>query len=303
MPIPDFQTIMLPLLQYSSDGAEHRMADALEHLAAHFGLTQEELVQLLPSGRRRAFYNRLEWAKTYLSRARLIETTRRGYFVITARGRELLATDPDRISLALLSKYPEIQEFRAGKPADSAITDVATEEEHVTPEERIATSHAELTASITQELLDRIGQQSPAFFEDLVIDVLVKMGYGGSRAEASRIGRSGDGGIDGIIKEDRLGLDVIYVQAKRWQGTVGRPDVQAFAGSLVGQHANKGVMITTSKFSPDALAYASTIGMKVVLIDGAALARYMLEYGVGVATDATYLVQRVALEELDYYDE
>lgn len=304
MSVPDFQSITLPLLKLASDGQEHRIADATQQLAIQFQLTPAERDELLPSGRQSRFANRVGWAKTYLSRACLLEGDRRGVFRITERGRQALAQDPARIDIAFLRQYPELEEFRRATSADKGDAAVELSQDATTPEERIEASYQTVARSLEQELLDQIKARSPAFFENLVVDLLVRMGYGGSLQEAGqRLGRSGDGGVDGIIKEDKLGLDIVYIQAKRWDGTVGRPVVQAFAGSLEGHRARKGVLISTSRFSDDAIQYVGMIEKKIVLIDGEQLVKYMIEHDVGVTEVARYSVKRVALEDLDYYDE
>jgi restriction system protein len=312
MTIPDFQSIMLPLLEIVNDGKEHRHREVSEALAAKFNLTEEEREELLPSGRQARFDNRVAWSGAYLKKAGLIENTGRGIFRITADGSELLKSNPTRIDIKLLMQYPGIEEWRkpsshkaGGDEAESFSNDGngiggATVETQ-TPEEVLESSYQELRQALAQELIDRIMTCSPKFFENLVVDLLVKMGYGGSRKDAGEaIGKGGDGGIDGIIKEDKLGLDALYIQAKRWNGTVGRPVVQAFAGSLEGQRAKKGIMISTSQFSQDAKDYVTRIEKKIILIDGEQLAQYMIDNNVGVAEIVNYSVKRV---DLDYFDE
>lgn len=313
MTIPDFQSIMLPLLEIVNDGKEHSHRDVSEALAVQFNLTEEEKNELLPSGRQARFGNRVAWSQAYLKKAGLIENTGRGIFRITSDGLELLKSNPSRIDIKLLMQYPGIKEWhrpsrKAGGDEVESFSDdnkgmCGAGAETQTPEEVLEASYQGLRRSLAQELIDRIMACSPKFFEVLVVDLLVKMGYGGSRRDAGRaIGQSGDGGIDGIINEDKLGLDVVYIQAKRWNNTVGRPIVQAFAGSLDGQRARKGIMITTSYFSPDARDYVSRIEKKIVLIDGAQLAQLMIDYGIGVADVdvANYTVKRV---DLDYFED
>jgi restriction system protein len=253
MPIPDYQTLMLPLLKLASDGAIHRFRDSVDRLANEFSITDEERNLMLPSGTAPLFHNRVGWARTYLKQAGLVESHKRGFFQITQRGKALLETSPSKIDTSTLEQYPEYQDFRMrrGESKNLARTEssgvsisnqqVHSSSQDVTPEELFAQAYQRLRANLEEELLDQVKNSSPAFFERLVIDLLVAMGYGGSRHDAGRaIGKSGDGGIDGIIKEDKLGLDVIYVQAKRWEGTVGRPEIQKFAGALQGQRASKG---------------------------------------------------------------
>lgn len=297
MAIPGFQALMLPLLQMASDGTVHEVDEAIEHLAECFKLTDDERKEMLPSGTQRSFNNRVIWARSYMKQAKLLEYPGRSQFRITDRGLKILQTNPPRIDIAFLMQFPEFVEFRKGNR--KAATKESGSDSEQTPEEALESSYQSLQESLAQELLDRIKASPPQFFENLVVDLLVAMGYGGSRKDAGQaVGQSGDGGIDGIIKEDRLGLDVVYLQAKRWEGTVGRPVVQGFAGSLAGYHANKGVMITTSQFSSDAVQYARSIGMKIVLIDGEQLADLMIEHGVGVSQVATYTVKRI---DLDYF--
>lgn len=303
MTIPDFQTIMLPLLDLSSDGKEHRFRDTVQSLAEQFRLSEEERLELLPSGRAPKFANRVGWATTHLSKAELIERPRRGYFKITGRGQSLLEEKPDSVNLKLLDRYPEHVAFRS-KNTDTSKSSVDTErqqEEASTPAETIDEAYEILRNSLAEEVLQHIKGCSPEFFERLVVDLLVKMGYGGTRAEAGRaVGKSGDGGIDGIINEDRLGLDVIYIQAKRWEATVGRPDIQQFAGALQGQKARKGIFITTSGFSKVAIEYARDIESSIILIGGDVLAGLMIDNDVGVALETSYKVKRI---DSDYFDE
>jgi restriction system protein len=298
MAIPDFQTIMLPVLRLTQDGHDHTLASTRDQLAQEFGLTDEERAQLLPSGRQASFSNRIAWSTSYLRAARLLEATGRGRFKITGRGRSVLAQRPQRIDIPFLMQFAEFKAFREGpdKPNGGQISPVAVVEQ--TPEETFEASYQSLRTSVELELLDRVKAASPAFFEQLVVDLLVAMGYGGSQADAGKaIGQSGDGGIDGVIKEDRLGLDTIYLQAKRWEGNVGRPVVQAFVGSLAGQHARRGVLITTSDFSAEARRYVEGIEQRIILIDGAELARLMFEFGVGVTpVGSPYVLKRVDLD-------
>lgn len=303
MSVPGFQEILLPLLKLAQDGRDHRTSDVIAVLADEFGLSDAERLERLQSGKQSRFANRVGWARTYLSKAGLIESSGYGSFRITERGKSVLADGVASINMAYLERFPEFLEFRAGTPKSGGQDEPKSASEEA-PEEIIQTAHAQLMRALEEDLLEQVKRRSPAFFETLVIDLLVRMGYGGSRAEAGeRIGRSGDGGIDGIIKEDKLGLDIVYVQAKRWEGTVQRPTVQEFAGSLLGKRARKGVLITTSKFSEGARQYVEQLEQKVILIDGQQLVRYMIEHGVGVAEVANYSIKRVALDELDYYEE
>lgn len=302
MTIPDYQTCMLPFLQYLKDGKEHTLRDAEESLADYFKLTPVERATLLSSGQQGVFKNRIGWARTYLKKAGLIEAPKRGVFKITDRGWKTLSANPIRIDIKFLEQFPEFIEFREISKADNgtvAPTEITLSK--TTPEEAIELAHHGLREQLAQELLSRILACSPTFFEQLVVELLVKMGYGGSRRDAGeRIGQTGDGGIDGIIKEDRLGLDTIFIQAKRWQGSVGRPEIQKFVGALQGQRAKKGVFITTSSYTADAIDYASRIDTKVVLMDGKQLAGLMIDFDVGVAAAASYVVKRI---DSDYFEE
>jgi len=293
---------MLPTLQFFSDGQEHFGHEIVEAMAAEFKITPEERERLLPSGRQRRFDNRVAWARFHLRKALLLEQTRRGYNQITARGRDVLKKKPDRIDMRFLMQFPEFKEFRSKRrDLENDEADAREEQQALTLEETLETAHAQIRERLADELLDTLKTCTPAFFEKVVIEVLVAMGYGGSLQDAGRaVGRSGDGGIDGIIKEDRLGLDVIYLQAKRWENVVGRPEIQKFVGALTGQRARKGVFITTSGFSKDALDYVSRIDMKIVLVDGETLAQMMIEHNVGVATMARYELKRI---DSDYFSE
>lgn len=245
MTVPDFQTLMLPLLQIAADGQEHTLSEAIESLARQYNLSDADRRELLPSGRQSKFVNRVGWSATYLRKTKLLEGTGKGRFRITERGQAELRLNPQRIDLPYLDKFPELATFRRGPQLDAASNgEAAVEATEQTPREVLETSYQLLRRELAQELLEQIKKRPAIFFEQLVVDLLVAMGYGGSRKEAGeRAGRSGDGGIDGIIKEDKLGLDYVYIQAKRWENTVGRPAVQAFAGALDEQKARKGVMI------------------------------------------------------------
>ncbi len=300
MPIPDYEKLMLPILQTLADKQEHTLGEVNETLAREFQLTQNEIEELLPSGRQRVFYNRIHWARTYLKNAGLLESTGRGIIRITQRGLDVLKKSPNRIDDEFLAQFPEFQQFQQMKRKGHAETSVEASKSQ-TPEELMEAGYQSLRATLAQELLERIKKSPPKFFEELVVDLLVAMGYGGSRKDAGQaVGQSGDSGIDGIIKEDKLGLDAVYIQAKRWDGPVGRPIVQTFVGSLEGYRANKGVFITTSKFSQTAIDYVNNIGKKIVLIDGEQLAQLMIDHDVGVATAAAYTIKRV---DLDYFGE
>jgi restriction system protein len=304
LPIPDFQSFMLPVLQLAADGAEHSLEEAKNVLAARFGLSEDERNELLPSGRQRRFDNRVAWAKVYLQQAGLLSSSRRAHFQITERGRQVLAEGPERIDIATLAQFEEFRESRSanrrpdpGAAEQAPVAAIAAE----TPEEMLEHAYQSIRAEVVSDLLARVKTSSPKFFETLVVELLLKMGYGRSRAEAGRaIGGTGDEGIDGIISEDRLGLDTIYLQAKRWEGTVGRPEIQRFVGALHGKRAHKGVFITTGTFSAEARDYVSRIDPRIVLIDGRELAEYMLDFNLGVTTKATYEIKRI---DSDYFVE
>ena len=307
MAIPDYQALMLPLLRLASDGREHRFRDAVEQLASQARITDEERAELLPSGTAPLFDNRVGWARTYLKQVGLISSSKRGMFQITEAGRALLTENPRQIDVGLLDRYQAFREFRSrrrdrregGAEQETMVLQQQLNTDQ-TPEDALAAAYQKLRSNLEVDLLDQVKAATPAFFERLVIDLLVAMGYGGSRRDAGRaIGRGGDGGIDGIIKEDKLGLDVIYVQAKRWEATVGRPEIQKFAGALQGQRANKGVFITTSDFSRDAEEYANAINSKIILIDGERLATLMVDHNVGVAGVGVYELKRV---DSDYFE-
>lgn len=303
MPIPNYQSCMLPLLQFASDGREHLLKDAIAALASKFNLTDAERAEYLPSGQQTVIANRVAWARTYMKKAGLLSTPRRGYLVITDRGKSVLGEKPSSIDVPFLERFPEFLEFRALRRnkeehvADDSPTSISNEQ---TPHEALEAAYDRLRAELAAEILSTIKGAEPAMFEEIVIDLLVKMGYGGSRKDAGQaIGRSGDEGIDGIIKEDRLGLDIIYIQAKRWESTIGRPEIQKFAGALDGQRAKKGIFITTSDFSREAEEYVSRIDKKIILLDGQTMARLMIDFGVGVAPVACYEVKKI---DLDYFE-
>jgi restriction system protein len=308
--IPDFQKIMLPLLKFTGDQKEHSVSDAIDFLAKEFKLTEDELNEWLPSKTQKIFYNRVYWAKAYLKMAGLIENTRRSYFQITQSGLEALKENPDTINIKYLRKFPAFDTSR--KFSGSAIDndkkdDTKTDNLNTnsslfnTPEELIESGYQNIRQSLEQEILSKLKSIHPSFFERVVVELLVKMGYGGSIAEAGKATRyTNDEGIDGIIKEDKLGLDVIYIQAKRWDSVVGRPEIQKFVGALAGQRAKKGVFITTSNFSKDAEAYAKQMDVKIILIDGEDLAQYMIDYNLGVSVQSTYEIKKI---DSDYFEE
>lgn len=302
MPIPDFQTLMRPVLGQLADGGEHRFADLVAPLADQFSLTPDERAQLLPSGRQILFRNRVHWSAFHLFKAGLLERPRRGWLKLADRGRVALASK-DRINMGYLQQYPEYVAFRqtVHTPGNGGAKVPDGDPDERTPEELVEAGFSLHRKALATELLAKVKSCTPAFFEQLVVDLLVAMGYGGSRRDAGQaVGQSGDGGIDGIIKEDRLGLDAVFVQAKRWEATVGRPAVQAFAGSLEGHRARKGVFITTSDYSSEARDYVGRIEKRIVLIGGEQLADLMIEHGVGVADVTTYALKRV---DSDYFED
>jgi len=302
MAIPDYQTLMLPVLKVGGDGQEHRIGDIVNQLARDFGLTEEELQQILPSGRQATFANRVGWAKTYLVQAGLLEATKRAHFKITDRGKKCLAEGPRRIDVEYLSQFPEFVQFkeRGRVPGTEASTN-ASETPRVTvqsetPDELLRSTVKQIETALKKELLDRILAAPPAFFESLIVALLLAMGYGGSREEAGKIvGRSGDGGIDGVIDQDALGLDRVYVQAKRYatDNAVSEPEIRAFSGSLGAAKANKGVFVTTSFFTQPAQNFAERHPFKIVLIDGERLAALMIRHNVGVRIDETLYLKKM----------
>jgi restriction system protein len=294
--IPDFQSIMLPMLRILEDGKKRTLAEVREELASHFKLTEEERAELLPSGRQALFDNRVAWASVHLDKAGLLDKPERGWMMIADEGRKVLGKNPPKIGMKDLDSYPSYKAFRKGPGKKSP-----KKKEVETPEEILEGAYQTLRESLAAELLEQVKSNSPVFFERLVVDLLVKMGYGGSRREAGKaIGKSGDEGIDGTINEDRLGLDVVYLQAKKWDGSVGRPEIQKFVGALTGKRATKGVFLTTGNFSKEAEEYTRMIGPNIVLIDGAQLAEYMIDFGLGVATTGTYEIKRV---DSDFFTE
>lgn len=303
MTMPTYKDIMLPFLQHLADGKVHSLKELHQVLADEMQLDEEERIRQLPSGLQYVFYNRVGWARTYLKKALLIEAIAVGQFRITERGRTLLLQKPTRIDNHILNQYPEYREFKQmDRPkGDPARLVYESNDNDKTPLEMLHNYYQELRNALADELLQQIADQSPKFFECLVLDLLLKMGYGGSREDAAQVvGKSGDEGIDGIIKEDRLGLDVIYVQAKRWKPSVGSPEIQGFIGALQLKGAHKSIFITTSNFTAVARDVANRIGNRIVLIDGLQLAQLMIDYGVGVATETIYEIKRV---DSDYFVE
>ncbi len=295
---------MLPLLRYAADGAEHLLKEAVVALAKEFNLTEEEKSEYLPSGQQTVIQNRVAWARTYMKKAGLLSSPRRGFLLITERGRSVLREKPTAIDVSSLERFPEFIEFKALRHERNELTATAISTPALdigkTPHEALEAAYDRLRSELAAEILATIKVSDPALFEEIVVDLLVKMGYGGSRKDAGQaIGRRGDEGIDGIIKEDRLGLDIIYIQAKRWEATVGRPEIQKFAGALDGQRAKKGIFITTSDYSREAEEYVNRIDKKIILIDGHTMARLMIDFGVGVTSVSSYEVRKL---DSDYFE-
>lgn len=294
MAVPDYQTLLLPLLKLAGDGVAETLVQAEELLAEQFSLSPEDKAARLPSGQQTVLRNRAGWASFYLKNAGLIEKPKRGVFRITEKGRAILDGNPGSLDMDFLMRIPEFRDFyQRGQAKDSASSPEATASAR-TPDEVLQNAYETIREELATEIIDRLLKASPDFSKMPSWSPLVAMGYGGSRRDAGeRIGRSSDGGIDGIIKEDRLGLDVIHIQAKRWQGNVGRPEIQKFVGALQGQRARKGVFMTTSGISADAIDYVSRIDAKVVLLDGNQIANLMIDHGVGVSTSTTYLIKKL----------
>jgi restriction system protein len=300
MPIPDFQSIMLPLLVFAGDQKEHSKREATEHISNVFNLADAERKELLPSGRQYIIDNRVGWANTFLKKAGLLESPRRAVFRVTPQGLGVLEKQPEKIDVKFLEQFPEFLKFTKVSKDDQAKEpdEKGTEQ---TPQEALEYGYQKMRKDLAQDLLASVKQMSPRFFERLVVELLLAMGYGGSLADAGKaIGQAGDGGIDGIIKEDKLGLDAIYIQAKRWEGVVGRPEIHKFVGALAGRRANRGVFITTSSFTKEAAEYVTTIDAKVILIDGEMLAQLMIDHNIGVAGVASYDIKRI---DSDYFTE
>lgn len=301
MAVPDFQSFFKPLLEIAADRKEHSMKEARELIARNMNLSEEDLKELLPSGTQTKYDNRIAWAKSYFVQAKVLEAPRRAYFQITDRGLDLLKKGYDRIDVKILNQYPEFLEFHTMKSTPEPDNGQQETLPLETPEETLQKAYQSIRSGLAVEILEKIKSNSPQFFERLVVDIMIALGYGGSRSDAGKsIGQSGDEGIDGIIKEDRLGLDVIYLQAKRWDGTVGRPEIHKFVGALHGKRAKKGVFITTGRFSDDAIKYVENIDPKVILIDGRTLSELMIDYGLGTSTTAKYEIKRI---DTDYFTE
>ena len=301
--IPDFQSIMLPLLKITGDKKEHTIHEVRDKLAEHFNLTKEERAELLSKSKQTKFNNRVGWARTYLKKANLLTYTQKTHFKITQRGLNVLQENPSKINIKFLKQFPEFIKFTkpSNKTKQPVNKDVETILEDKTPEDLIEIGYEKIQEKLLSDLLEKVKDCTPDFFERLVVELIVSMGYGGSFEDAGKaIGRSGDEGIDGIIKEDKLGLDVIYLQAKKWANPVGSPEIQKFAGALLGKKAKKGIFITTSKFSNGAIEYSQNVENKIILIDGEQLTKYMIDNGVGVSEITSYSIKRI---DLDYFIE
>ncbi len=299
MPIPTMYDLTLPILELLGDGESYHNSALADQLALRFKLTEAERNERASSGQRR-FSNRISWARMELKNAVLLKYTRPGTSLITDRGRQVLADKPHRIDRPFLNQYEEYRQTQK-KNTNGSDNDVPNNEDEDTPEENLKAAHETIRSYLANEILEIVKNCSPSFFEQLVVDVLVGIGYGGSREEAGQaVGRSRDRGIDGIISEDRLGLEVIYIQAKRWEGPVGSPQVRDFVGALAGQKAGKGVLITTSSFTQDARDFVKAVGTRIILIDGRQLADFMIESNVGVTTEATYELKRI---DIPYFED
>lgn len=301
--IPDFQTLMLPLLQLISDGKEHTIREIIDRLANELKLSEMERKEMLPSGNQAIFDNRVSWAKTHLKKAGLLDSPRRAIFVITDLGKRVLENNPGRIDIKYLKQFPSYAEFINPSKVENEEDTVNISMLEQTPEETLEKAYQEIRKTLASELLHQVVELSPIFFERLVVELLVKMGYGGSIKDAGKaIGKTGDEGIDGTIKEDKLGLDIIYIQAKKWKpgNIVGRPEIHKFVGALAGQGAKKGIFITTSTFSKEAREYIPKNETKIVLIDGQQLSQLMIDYNLGCSTQQIYELKKI---DLDYFEE
>lgn len=299
--VPDYQSLMLPILKMAADGKEHNTRETINTLADQFSLTDAERKQMLATGIATILDDRFAWARYYLKRAGLLQNPRRSYFQITDRGRTVVSQNPAKIDVKFLRQYPEFEEFyNPKKSTDEEAIREPDETASDTPEELLASGYLKLRKQLEFDLLGRVKSSPPDFFERLVVRLLTAIGYGGSLADAGKaLGKAGDGGVDGVIKEDKLGLDLI--QAKRWDNaSVGRPEIQKFVGALHGKRARKGIFLTTSTFTKEAREYAEGLETKVILIDGAQVAELMFDYGVGVSTESTYLVKRI---DSDFFED
>jgi restriction system protein len=301
--IPDYQSIMLPLLEYVKDGKERTLPEAIEYISTLFKLTEQEKHEMLPSGMQTIIENRVGWARTYLKKAGLVESTKRGFFKISNRGLEILKQNPSKIDNKFLMQFTEFVEFHNVKKGEKQNNySQKTIVESLDPMETLENAFQRIKGTLADDLLKEVKNATPVFFEKTVLKLLRKMGYGDLVGDSvEHTGKTGDEGVDGKIKEDKLGLDVIYVQAKKWENTVSRPEIQKFVGALKGQNANKGIFITTSDFSGEALEYAKKIDSpKIVLIDGETLAQYMIDHDVGVSKVKNFEIKR---KDTDFFVE
>ena len=299
--VPKYHEFMLPMLKELKEGSSKSMQEIRDSLADHFNLSEEDQKELLPSGNQSIFDNRVGWARTYLKKAGLVDSPKRSFVVITDRGREVLAENPDEITSNYLKKFDEFLEFQNLSNKKEEEAEEVTSEQ--TPSEQFESAYKKLKSGLKTELLDTIMDCSPFFFERLVVDLLINLGYGGSKKEAGEaFATTGDEGIDGIIKEDKLGLDLIYIQAKRWKkdSCVGRPEIQKFAGALQGKRAKKGIFITTSYYSNEAREFVKNLDSKIILIDGDSLSEYMIESNTGVSVESKYELKKIVS---DYFSE
>jgi restriction system protein len=299
MAVPDYQSLMLPVLMASTAG-EVRIGDAVDRLAELLNLTPDDRAQLLPSGKQTLFGNRVHWAKTYLSKAGLLESTRRGHFKITERGQQVIASHPPRIDNDFLNQFAEFRQFKEKSASDAAQgaqpIGPALVSRTETPDEIMRVAHKQVETSLGQDLLDRVRAAPPAFFERLIVNLLLSMGYGGSAVDAGRaLGRSGDDGVDGVIDQDALGLDRVYIQAKRYAegNNIGAGAIRDFFGSLDRHKATKGLFVTTSTFSPSARETAEFLSKRIVLIDGEHLSKLMIRYNVGCRIEEVLHIKKV----------
>jgi restriction system protein len=309
MPIPEFNEIKAPALEYFADGQPHKTSEVFKTLGKCFRLTEQDLAEVLPSGTQLRWHNRAGWALYDLYRAGLLDRIKKGVYVISELGKQVAAEKPEKIDRDYLMRFPQFAQFIEKSTKSGSVSSRSSDQtlnaDHsltaTTPEEQLATLASAMNRTLAADLLDQVKEMDPFRFERLVLDLLLAMGYGGSREEAAVAGKGvNDGGIDGLINEDRLGLDRIYVQAKRWQNNVGRPEIQNFVGALAGQHAHKGIFITTSEFSKSAVEYAKNLPQRVILIDGQRLAELMIEHNIGVSLAYSYEIKRI---DSDYFEE
>ncbi|MCL2202503.1 MAG: restriction endonuclease [Defluviitaleaceae bacterium] len=306
MAIPTFQDVMLPIMKFAEGVESRSVKESVEHIEKLYNLTDEEKQERVPSGRTRSVHNRVAWAFAHLKKAGLLESVhgKRGFYSLTEPGKKVLANNPQQIDMRTLSEHPGYYNFRGqGESVSETVLHDDIKNADKTPEEIMGTLSSQLDLQLADELLESIYNNSPTFFEFLVVDLLLKMGYGGLEGSGEVTKKSGDGGIDGVIKQDELGLDMIYIQAKRWDkdSTVSRPDIQKFAGALLGEGATKGVFITTASFAKPAVDYAKSVpNAKIILIDGLSLAKLMIKHDIGVGTSNIIRIKKI---DSDYFEE